>query len=76
MKPSITKRLDELEQVLVLKRDPVFTVSLKDGTVDQCSYENAMSYFSSGKGNLVKTVSVDRPDYIETAGLIEMLCKS
>lgn len=73
---DICKRLDRLETALKQQHDPVFAVTLTDGTIDQCDFETAWSYFRDGKENLVQSVSVDRPDYIENAALLEILCKS
>lgn len=73
---SSKKRLDRLETVLKRQRDPVFTVVLNDGQEITCDYETAWGFFQGGKGHLVESVAVDRDDYLESAQLLEMLCRS
>lgn len=71
---DINKRLNQLEVTLKRQKDPVYTVTLTDGSKVVCSYETAWDYFKLGQGHLVASVDVDRPDYIENAGLLAALC--
>lgn len=72
---SNRKRLDRLEAALKRRQDPVFTVHLTDGNEVTCTYEEAWDYFKSGQGHMVESVTVDRDDYLESARVLEMLCK-
>lgn len=58
------------------QKDPVYTVTLTDGSKVECDYETAWDYFESGKGHTVKAVAVDRDDYAENAALLQVLCTS
>lgn len=71
-----SKRLDRLEAALKRQQDPVFTVTLTTGEVVTCTYEEAWDFFKSGQGQSVESVAVDRDDYLESAQLLEMLCRS
>lgn len=73
---SIRKRLNRLETALKRQRDPVYTVTLTDGSKVPCTYETAWDYFKNGNGHSVKSATVDRDDYAENAALLEVLCKS
>lgn len=61
---------------MIRQRDPVYTITLKNGSEVVCSYETAWDYFKSGRGHMVDAVAVDRGDYCENAALLEVLCKS
>lgn len=76
MSSSISRRLTRMEQQLQRRRDPVYTVTLKDGNEVTCTFEQAWDYFKSDKGHMVESVAVDRNDYAENAALLEVLCKS
>ena len=71
---GIDKRLDRLEAALKRQQDPVYTVTLRDGSEVICTFEEAWDFFYSDKEDLVAGVSVDREDYIENAGVLAVLC--